>query len=138
MAFTATRRVDFPMLDKAGIMYYPNYWDMAHRFFEESWLDICGVCYPDILDEWKLGFPAVSNECKFLAPLRYGENIYCTLWVSSVGNSSITWEYSFSNGEAEVWRATVVTVCVDMGTLQPEPLPDSLKEGLLACAETEV
>ena len=70
MAFTAIRRVDFPMLDKAGIMYYPNYWDMAHRFFEESWLEICGVCYPDILDEWKLGFPAVSNECKFLAPLR--------------------------------------------------------------------
>ena len=34
MAVTFSRRIDFPMVDLAGIVYYPVFWDLAHRFFE--------------------------------------------------------------------------------------------------------
>ena len=37
MAFISQRRIDFPMVDLAKIMYYPRFWDLAHRFYEESW-----------------------------------------------------------------------------------------------------
>lgn len=37
MPFVSERRVDFPMVDLARIVYYPRFWDMAHRFYEESW-----------------------------------------------------------------------------------------------------
>ncbi len=39
MAVMLTRRVDFPMLDMAGIAFYPRIFDLAHRFFEEAALD---------------------------------------------------------------------------------------------------
>ena len=61
------------MVDLAGIVYYPVYWDLAHRFFELSWEEICGIDYPKIIQELRLGFPAVKNECEFLAPLKYGD-----------------------------------------------------------------
>lgn len=136
MAVHLQRRVDFPMVDLAGIMYYPQYWDMAHRFFEESWKEICGTEYHVILKEWKLGFPAVFNEASFEAPLKYGDTIDCTIWISAVGRTSCTWEYRFENQDGvTAWRATVTTVCVDMQTIEPEPLPDGLKADLQACVE---
>ena len=138
MALVLQRRVDFPMIDLAGIAYYPRFWDLAHRFFEESWQQICGTDYHIILKEWKLGFPTVTNEARYISPLRYGDTVNCTLWISEVGNSSCTWEYLFQNQNGDdVWRATVVTVCVNMDTIEPEPIPDGLKADLLACAEPE-
>ena len=124
------------MVDLAGIMYYPQYWDIAHRFFEESWKHICGTEYHVILNEWKLGFPAVSNEASFKAPLKYGDLINCKIWVSEVGRTSCKWEYQFENQDGLlVWRASVTTVCVDMQTIEPEPLPDGLKDDLQSCIE---
>ena len=49
MAFTSQRRVDFPMIDMARIIYYPQFWDLAHRFYEESWEHSCGMHYNTIL-----------------------------------------------------------------------------------------
>ncbi|MGB0471428.1 MAG: hypothetical protein ACPGJA_01200, partial [Candidatus Thalassarchaeaceae archaeon] len=46
MAFRSTRPIDFPMVDLAGIVYYPRYWDLAHVFFEEVWEPLCGISYP--------------------------------------------------------------------------------------------
>jgi len=46
------------------------------------------------------------------------------------------WEYRFENQDgATVWRASVTTVCVNIHTLEPEPLPDGLKADLQACTE---
>ena len=71
MAVSFSRRIDFPMVDMAEIVFYPVYWDLAHRFFELSWEEICGINYPDIIQKLRLGFPAVKNECEFIAPLRF-------------------------------------------------------------------
>ena len=38
MAVHLQRGVDFPMVDLANIAYYPRIFDLAHRFFEDSWL----------------------------------------------------------------------------------------------------
>ena len=49
MAYSSSRRVDFPMVDLAKIMYYPRFWDLAHRFYEESWEYSCNRHYNEIL-----------------------------------------------------------------------------------------
>ena len=43
MAVILRRRVDFPMIDLAQVVFYPEYFDLAHRFFEESWEEICNL-----------------------------------------------------------------------------------------------
>ena len=136
MPVQLTRRIDFPQVDLAGIVYYPQYWDLCHRFFEESWPKIAEIDYPALIKNRRLGFPAVSNNCTFHAPLRYGDTVTCKIWISSVGNTSVEWNYRYYNQNQElVWSAEVVTVCVDMDSLKPATIPEDLKAGLSQCKE---
>lgn len=81
MAFISQRRIDFPMVDLAKIVYYPRFWDLAHRFYEESWEFTCGMHYNEILSEKKIAFPLVHSEAKFLHPISYGDTVECTITV---------------------------------------------------------
>ena len=136
MAIILQRRVDFPMIDLAQVVYYPEYFDLAHRFFEESWGQICGIAYPIITQEMHLGFPAVHTSADHLAPLRYGDIVHCKLWIESVGNSSIIWRYQFLNQNKTLcWDARVVTVCVDMQTFEKRDVPNDIADALRKCTE---
>ena len=136
MAIELQRRVDFPMIDLAEVVYYPEYFDLAHRFFEESWEQICGIAYPVITQQMHLGFPAVHTSSDHLAPLRYGDIVHCKLWIESVGNSSIIWKYQFRNqDEMLCWTARVVTVCVNMQTFEKQDVPADIADALRKCTE---
>ena len=88
MAVMLTRRVDFPMLDMAGIAFYPRIFDLAHRFFEEAWEVMCGISYPHIIQEMEIGFPVVDIKSEFHSPFRYGDTINAKIWISKVGVKS--------------------------------------------------
>ena len=131
-----SRRVDWPMIDIAQVVYYPEYWDLAHRFFEESWEEICGISYPKIINEHRLGFPAVSTSSTHHSPLRYGDVVHCKIWVSEVGNSSTVWDYTFSNQTGRlVWTAQVTTVCVNLESFESVEIPKNIAEALRNCTE---
>ena len=136
MAIELQRRVDFPMIDLAQVVYYPEYFDLAHRFFEESWEQICGIAYPVITQQMHLGFPAVHTSSDHLGPLRYGDIVHCKLWIESVGSSSIIWKYQFRNqDEMLCWTARVVTVCVNMQTFEKQDVPADIADALRKCTE---
>ena len=132
MPFVSERRVDFPMVDLARIVYYPRFWDMAHRFYEESWEYSCGMHYNHILSERRIGFPLVHSAAEFLHPLSYGDTVHCTITVPRVGNTSIEWHYEFRNQEGTLcWKAKQITVCTSMDDLKSKiPVPDWMREGL--------
>lgn len=120
------------MLDGANIAYYPRIYDLAHRFFEEAWEPMCGVSYPEMINNRKIGFPVVHVETDFIAPLRYGDIIHATIAIKRVGTSSVTWNYRLYNqDETLLWVSSQVTVCVDMDSLESQPVPDDLRQGLL-------
>tara|TARA_B100000287_G_scaffold364199_1_gene358298 strand:+ start:90 stop:503 length:414 start_codon:yes stop_codon:yes gene_type:complete len=134
MSVKLTRRVDFPMVDLAGIAFYPRIYDLAHRFFEESWELICGISYPAILLEKRCGFPVVNIESQFHLPITYGDEITATISISNVGGKSCTWDYEFHNQKNElVWTSKQITVCVDMDSLASIEIPDFLRKGLEGC-----
>ena len=81
MAFTSSRRIDFPMVDLAGIVYYPRFWDLAHRFYEESWEYTCDIHYNELLQKHRIGFPLVHSEANFHHPLSYGDTAVCKIAV---------------------------------------------------------
>ena len=132
MAFTSSRRVDFPMVDMAKIVYYPQFWDLAHRFYEESWEYSCGVHYNEILSEYNIGFPLVHSEANFHHPLAYGDIVECTITVPQIGETSITWRIEFRNQEGILcWSADQVTVCVEMNDVKEKVrVPNWIREGL--------
>lgn len=131
MATYLSRRVDFPMVDMANVAYYPRIYDLAHRFFEEAWEDMCDVSYPTMVNEMRIGFPVVEITSKFHNPLRYGDIIQAKIWISKVGTKSVTWQYEFRNqNDILLWSSTQVTVCVSMDNMESLPIPESLLPGL--------
>ena len=134
MAVKLTRRVDFPMLDMAGIAFYPRIFDLAHRFFEEAWEVVCGIDYPHILQEMQIGFPVVDIKSEFHSPFRYGDTIHATIWISKVGVKSCTWQYRFHNQNQDLlWSSEQVTVCVSMKNMESLTIPPELRTGLEGC-----
>jgi acyl-CoA thioesterase FadM len=78
----------------------------------------------------------VRTEADHVAPLRYGDEIVCTLWIEKVGTKSTTWRYRFEDQNGTVtWKGMVVTVCVDLDTFESIPIPDEIAEALRACTE---
>lgn len=131
MAVELQRPVEFSMIDMANIAYYPRLFDLAHRFFEASWVEICGITYPEIVQGMGLGFPVVNTEAAFLGPVRYGDTITAKIVIKHIGTSSLTWGYEFHNQHQEmVWRSTQVTVCVSMDSMASTPIPNDLRAGL--------
>ena len=120
------------MVDMAKIVYYPQFWDLAHRFYEESWEYSCGMHYNEILREYKIGFPLVHSEANFRHPLAYGDTVYCTITVPKIGETSITWRIEFRNQDGTLcWSADQVTVCVDMSDVKKKiTVPHWMREGL--------
>jgi YbgC/YbaW family acyl-CoA thioester hydrolase len=131
MVLESERTVEFSMVDLANIAYYPRIFDLAHRFFEAAWPSICGQTYPHVLYERRLGFPVLNVESSFHHPLRYGDTITARITIPHLGTTSIVWRYRFYNQEgALVWSSRQTTVCVDMETMNPLPLPDDIRSGL--------
>ena len=131
MAVEIQRRVEFSMIDMANVAYYPRIFDLAHKVFEQSWQEMCGVTYPVLVNEHRVGFPVVSLSSTFHAPLRYGDVITASVSIASVGTTSLTWRYAFRNQNGDlVWTSEQATVCVDMDTMEKQPIPDDLRPGL--------
>ncbi|MEC7167370.1 MAG: acyl-CoA thioesterase [Candidatus Thermoplasmatota archaeon] len=134
MAVRIERGVDFPMVDLANIAYYPRIFDLAHRFFEDAWMDICNIRYADLILVRKTGFPVVHVESEFHLPLRYGDQITATIWIDAIGESSCTWCYEFHNQHGQLlWTSSQVTVCVEMESMKRRTIPDDLRLGLESC-----
>ena len=132
MVFVSSRRVDFPMVDLAGIVYYPKFWDLSHRFFEESWDYTCGVHYNKILQDHRLGFPLVHSEANFHHPLKYGDIATCKLKINKIGKTSITWSFEIYNQDKILcWTSIQTTVCTSMDQITEKvSVPEWIRHGL--------
>jgi 4-hydroxybenzoyl-CoA thioesterase len=128
MAVQCTRKIDFPMIDLAGIAYYPRIYDLCHRLFEDAWEQFTSYNYQQILDDIGVGFPIKHIESEFHAPIRYGDIITIEISMSKIGSSSCVWEYSMTNQLGTmVWSSSQTTVCVNMITIQPVAIPEELR-----------
>lgn len=138
MVLVAERSVEFSMVDLANIAYYPRIFDLAHRFFESVWNELCGQSYPHLINERRLGFPVINVESAFHHPLRYGDTITAHISFTRLGTTSLGWRYLFFNQNEElVWSSMQTTVCVNMDTMEPTPIPEDLRKGIETHLETE-
>ena len=85
--------VRFGEVDAAGIVYYPNFFDYYHRAFEDFFGTCAGIPYDRLLNDERVGFPAVHVEADFKLPLRHGEVIDVEMTIQRIGTSSFTSGY---------------------------------------------
>jgi YbgC/YbaW family acyl-CoA thioester hydrolase len=113
-----TCEVAFGDTDASGWMHFPN----IFRYFEEAehaFLRSRGVL---VFDRAQGGWPRVKVSCDYKRPLLIGERIEVLLEISSIGTSSLAWNFQVLNSAGETAAfGSVTTVRVD-GEGRPQPI----------------
>jgi 4-hydroxybenzoyl-CoA thioesterase len=143
--FTHTLPVRFGDVDHAGIVYYPRFFDYFHAAFEALFRERMGTrSYVDLLDQRRLGLPAVKSECDFRAPLRFGDFVRVELTVSRLGTRSIHFHYRLfrladerppAPGDEPAAEGRVVCVMTDLDRFASVDIPEDLRSLMLEVAE---
>ena len=135
MSFSFSTPVRFADVDHAGIVYYPRFFHYFHVAFEELWRARIGPkAYSDIIDNQRIGFPAVRAECDFKAPLKFGDTAEIEVSIPRLGAKSITFRYRiFRSGDRALCaEGQVITAVVDLAKFVavaiPEHVTDMLKD----------
>lgn len=129
--FSRERKIRFSHSDPAGIVYYPNYFDMFNGVIED-WFETLGVDIPTQITRHRRGFPTVRAECDFFVPSRMGETLTFALRVAKIGRSSVTLVIHGYAGEVERLRATLVLVVVSQDTGKSIAMPDEMRRAFTA------
>jgi 4-hydroxybenzoyl-CoA thioesterase len=129
MSFTSVQKIRFDDVDGAGIVYYPQFFHLCHAAFEDFFDTAAPLPYPTLVRERRLGFPTVSIQSEFTAPLAYGDIAIVELGVSHLGRSSARFGYRIlrKRDGALAFTAQITTVLIDLDTQKPQPIPDDLR-----------
>lgn len=132
---TSTRRVEFSETDMAGLVHFSNffkYMETAERdFFEAAGVDLIRTQPGELV-----GWPRARAECKFSAPLRFGDTIDIHLAVKSVKDRAIDYQFRIfrrnedgSRTQAGKGHMTTILAKLDEGgELQSTGLSDDLRK----------
>jgi 4-hydroxybenzoyl-CoA thioesterase len=133
VAFWRDIEVRFPDVDYARVVYYPRFFDFAHRVFEDFFTAEVGVPYARMLVDQNVGFPTVHCEADFKSPLRFGDQARLELGCLKASERSIGLQYRVFRVEGLVHCATlkVVTVPVALDTFTPAPMPPEVRAAFL-------
>jgi 4-hydroxybenzoyl-CoA thioesterase len=130
-AFRHALRVSFDDVDHAGIVYYPRFFHYFHLAFESyihaRFAEAGG--YRALIDERRIGFPAVRAEADYKRPLRFGDQVVLELVASRVGDKSVTCAYTVMAAETgEVsCEGRVVCVVTNLDAFRSMRMPDDLR-----------
>ncbi|MHC4821431.1 MAG: acyl-CoA thioesterase [Planctomycetota bacterium] len=127
-AFRARVPVRFGEVDRAGVVYYPQFFHYFHVAFEQWW-EARGIPYPEMIDVRKVGFPAVKVECSYRRPLRFGDEPEIEVVVKRLGGRSVTFGYRVFLGDDErpCAEGSVTTACVDMDSFSGRDIPEDVR-----------
>lgn len=125
--FEYRRRVAFHEVDAAGIVFFPWFHVYLHEAMDALFCGLEGG-YPRLINERRIGLPAVRLVSDFRAPLRYGEGVVVRVHVTRVGERSLGLRYVFfRDGGEEVAAFEQVVVATDLGRMCSVPLPEDVR-----------
>jgi YbgC/YbaW family acyl-CoA thioester hydrolase len=130
MPFSARIPVRFGDCDPAGLVYYPILFHYCHAAMEEFFAARCGLPYARLVSERRLGFPTVNVRAEFYAPFVYGDEAEVEVWVSTVGRTSVTFEYRLRRASDQKLCATAthVQVAMSLDERRAVPVPAELRQ----------
>lgn len=129
MAFRIQQPVRHPDVDRAGIVYFPRFYDFFHRALEDFFRDEVGVPYHAIGESLRIALPVVRIETDFERPLAHGDLVTVELEAERIGAHSVTLRYRvFRPGSAEAAAVSRVVVCaIEVPGWTKAPLPDRVR-----------
>jgi len=129
MAFTSLLKIRFDDVDGAGIVYYPHFFHLCHNAFEDFFDDAASVSYPQLIKEYRRGFPTVAITSEFTGPLRYGDIALVKLTIGKLGTSSATFCYEIRRKQDSklCFKAQITKVFVNLEDYTSLPIPEDIR-----------
>lgn len=125
--------IHFDDADAAKIVFFGNYYRLAHRAMELS-LPQWGLKWDDFFRRPGIGFPVRHTEAEYFQPIRPGHPMFITVYPEKIGESSVTFRSEFREKcEPNAPLSAVVRVVhvsVDIESRQKAKLPESLASAL--------
>ena len=130
MAYTGVYAIRFSDVDHAKILYYPRFLHYFHCTLEDFFEHGLNMPYTRVMNEHRIGFPAVHVEVDFKSPLRFGDHVAITMDIRKLGNKSVTWGYRGERVETgeECVTGTVATAVMNMDTFRAIPIPPQYRK----------
>jgi YbgC/YbaW family acyl-CoA thioester hydrolase len=123
-------KVAFDEADGEGIVFFGNYFRLAHRALE-AWMPTKGITWPEWFKNPAFGVPLRHVECDYLRPLRPGDEYYAAIQVLEIGDSSVHFSYEFTSPEgAALARLKTSHVFVSRPDMKKLAIPETIRRKL--------
>ena len=131
-AFRSEHLLRFSHCDPAGILYFPNTFDMINATVEDWFAQALHLPFDELHMRDRLGFPIVDTRCEFIKPSRIGEKLGIELSITRLGRASVTLRVlAVVAGEVRMCARHVIAL-VSLDTLRALPIPQELHDKMAA------
>lgn len=122
--------VPFDEADSEGIVFFGNYFRLAHRALEQ-FIPRLGISWSQWFANKEWGVPLRHVEADYLKPLRPSDTFEVLIQVRELGESSVVFTYEFLDGDGNAYaRLKTAHVFVDRQTLNKTAIPVGVRERL--------
>jgi YbgC/YbaW family acyl-CoA thioester hydrolase len=119
--------VAFDEADGEGIVFFGNYFRLAHRALE-AYLPTIGIPWTEWFNNAEWAAPLRHVEADYLQPLRPGDTFAAEIKVSDIGESSVSFMYEFKTPSGQpIARLKTTHVFIDRATIKKRPIPGALR-----------
>lgn len=135
--YIESKEIEFSETDMAGLVHFSNYFkymEIAERGFFKS----INISLIKSLPNQLTGFPRTRAECKFSAPLRFGDIVKIHLAIKNIKDRSIDFQFRLykskndkNHEEIPVAKGLITTIYTELnknGELESRELPTELLE----------
>ncbi|HTN53752.1 MAG TPA: thioesterase family protein [Anaeromyxobacter sp.] len=129
MAFRSRQQVRHPDIDRAGIVYFPRFYDFFHRALEDFFHTEAGVDWWDLADRLGVAFPLVHIETDFARPLQHGDMVTLQLSTAKLGAHSVVLRFEVFRPDEEkpASVSSLVLCCIGLPGWKKAPIPEKLR-----------
>lgn len=124
-------KVNFYDCDPAGILFYANLFKFAHKSYEaiiESF-----KLREEYFDNNNFVVPIIHTQGNYFIPMKPGDEIEVSVYVSQIRNSSFELTYNFTKGDSNTCaQVNTVHVFVDKVSFEKINVPAEILENLKA------
>lgn len=124
-------QIAFDDADGEGIVFFGNYFRLAHRALEQ-YIPQIGIPWKTWFKNDSWGVPLRKVECEYLSPLKPGQQFHAAIRVENLGENSLTFSYEFIFEGKAVAQLKTVHVFLDRKTLTKMAIPEDIRMKLKA------
>lgn len=130
------RRIEFVDTDVSGNIHFSRFFVFMETA-EHELLRALGTTVHLEESDRTIGWPRVESRCKYLKPVRFGDEIDVRVFIQRLGTKSMTYRFEFHGPAGIVAEGEMSSVCCVLGAnggLEAIPIPESIAGKLRSAA----